>query len=268
MKSHWFGAAVVGAVAHLTAVGAFAADLPPAPVYTKAPPVAAPYSWTGFYVGGNVGGAWGTSDATSSIGPGFNPVNAAFLNALDSPTLKPSGFTGGLQAGYNYQAGNVVFGVEADFDYFELSRSFAASAPIPIGGGTFNVSSSVKTDWLFTARPRIGYAAGNALVYATGGLAVTNIRYKENFFDTPPFPFGDIESSSVSSTRAGWTVGGGVEYALSNQWSAKLEYLYADFGSVSTTGTDIFIGLPYTTFAHNVDLRTNIVRGGINYKLY
>ena len=97
---------------------------------------------------------------------------------------------------------------------------------------------------------------------------MTNIRYKENFFDTPPFPFGDIESSSVSSTRAGWTVGGGVEYALSNQWSAKLEYLYADFGSVSTTGTDIFIGLPYTTFAHNVDLRTNIVRGGINYKLY
>ena len=59
MKSHWFGAAVVGAVAHLTAVGAFAADLPPAPVYTKAPPVAAPYSWTGFYVGGNVGGGVG-----------------------------------------------------------------------------------------------------------------------------------------------------------------------------------------------------------------
>lgn len=123
----------------------------------------------------------------------------------------------------------------------------------------------MKTDWLFTARPRVGYLMGNALVYGTGGLALTNIRYNENFDDGPPFPL-DIESSSISRTKAGWTVGGGVEYAIANPWTVKLEYLYADFGSISTTGTDIFLGAPFTTFSHSVTLKTNIVRVGLNYK--
>ena len=129
----------------------------------------------------------------------------------------------------------------------------------------FTVNTSVSSDWLITLRPRVGFAANNWLVYVTGGLAVANL--KSNFSFTDTFA-GATESASISKTKAGWTVGVGTEYALMNGWSVKAEYLYVDLGRENTTSANLQAGAPFpsSVFSHSVDLRSNIVRGGLNYK--
>jgi outer membrane immunogenic protein len=252
-------AVAIGAVAGIGA--ASAADLP-ARAYTKAPAhVDAGYNWSGFYAGFNVGGAWGNSDVSSAVvnTNGSNVSdnqrsNQRFLSAVDSPRLKPSGFTGGGQIGYNYQIDKWVLGIEADFSYFGLRDSRTDTAPFPFLGGTFTTTNSVKTDWLATVRPRLGYAFNRTLLYVTGGLAATE-------------DFRESESGSSSKTKAGWTVGGGVEHAFLNNWSAKLEYLYTDFGSLSVGSQHFRAQLPVSRVStHDVDLKANIVRIGVNYK--
>jgi outer membrane immunogenic protein len=234
---------------------ALAADLPiKAMVHPVAPTV---YNWTGCYIGLNAGGVWGHSDVTTNL-IGAN-ANGPGIAAAGSPSFDPSGFTGGGQVGCNWQTGNFVLGLEADFGYFGLKSDQTATTPFTFGGGTFTTSNSVKTDWLFTARPRLGYAWDNFLLYVTGGLAVTQIKYATTFTDT----FADFETASLSTTRAGWTVGGGVEYGFSRNWTAKVEYLYSDFGTVSTSGTCCS---GTVTFTHDVKLTTNVLRAGINYR--
>ena len=173
-------------------------------------------------------------------------------------SLSPDGFTGGGQLGYNYQTGNIVFGLEADFDYFGLKGTSTISSTF-VGGGDFTLNNSVKTDWLFTLRPRVGVAFDRFLPYVTGGLAVTNVKYSSSLADPV---FGTSQASNVNETKAGWTVGGGVEYAVTPKWSVKAEYLYADFGSVSMTS----IGGNGAVFSQSATLKANIVRGGVNVK--
>lgn len=248
---------LVGLVAVTTS--ASAADLAARP-YAKAPAsVVEPiYSWTGFYAGLNLGGAWGRSDLDTLVVGGFGPPNQVLVSSLDTLRLSPNGFTGGGQAGYNWQSGNWVFGLEADFSYFGLRASQLVASTF-VGGGNFTVSNSIKTDWLFTARPRVGYAFDRSLLYVTGGVAVTDIRYSSSLTDPV---FGTSQAAASSQTRAGWTVGAGWEYALFNNWSAKFEYLYADFGSVSMTS----IGGNGATFNQKASLTTNTARVGFNYK--
>ena len=247
----------VGLIAMATS--ASAADLAARP-YTKAPPMvaAAVYDWTGFYVGLNAGYGWGRSNLDTAVVGGFGSPNQALVSALDTLKLSPSGFTGGGQAGYNWQSGNWVFGVEADFEYFGL-RASQTTPSVFVGGGNFAVFNQVKTDWLFTARPRVGYAFARSLLYVTGGVAVTDIKYTSNLIDPV---FGTSNAASTTQTKAGWTVGAGWEYAFLNNWSAKLEYLYADFGSVSMTS----IGGNGAVFNQKASLTTSIARAGINYK--
>jgi len=237
--------------------GAGAADL-----YTKAPAYAPAWSWTGFYIGANAGYAWGRDDISSvQISPGAAAVDLAATTAATSPSLRPNGFTGGGQIGYNWQTGNIVFGLEADFDYMGLRASQSVTAPFPSApAASFTANTSMSTDWLFTARPRIGLAANNALFYVTGGLAVTDEKFNQTLALLPPF----VVTSAASTTRAGWTVGGGVEWALKQNWSAKVEYLYADFGTLTTSGVIAPAAAGSTT--NSVHLTTNIARVGINYR--
>ena len=178
-----------------------------------------------------------------------------------------SGFTGGGQVGFNWQAGNTVLGLETDFQSFrQNSRSTATGlfpdyCPLP-----FTISHSTSTDWLWTLRPRVGFAANNWLVYATGGVAVANVKANWQYTDD----FANTESASLSKTKVGWTVGAGVEYAISQAWSVKAEYLYVDLGDEQITthnllnaGVDPIPGQP---FFHSVSLKSNIVRAGLNYK--
>ncbi len=134
----------------------------------------------------------------------------------------------------------------------------------------FTVNSSSTTDWLWTLRPRVGFlVVPNLLVYATGGLALSEVHSSFQFTDD--YEGGASAAGSLSGTRIGWTVGGGVEYALAQNWSIKAEYLYADLGRRTTTTDNLIAyGGEYSyrasAFTHSVDPRINIARVGVNYK--
>jgi outer membrane immunogenic protein len=142
-----------------------------------------------------------------------------------------SGALVGGTIGYNWQYNQTVFGLEGDADWSSLRGSTTC-------GG---FSCETKNDFLATVRGRLGYAFDRFLPYVTGGLAIGNIK-------------ADSPFTSTDNTRAGWTVGGGLEFALAGPWTAKVEYLYADLGNESTG------------FGTNVDLHTNVVRAGLNYR--
>src|SRR5262249_27313089 len=215
-----------GALA-LAAASATAADIPPAPPIVKAPVVAplTAYDWTGFYIGINGGGAWGQSSFDGPTGTGGN--------------FNTSGWVAGGTAGYNLQYGRGVFGLEGDVDWSNIS----GSAPCVGGAATCQMTN----DWLATARGRAGFAFDRFLPFVTGGLAVGNINA-----NVPGV-------GSASNTNTGWTVGGGLEYALSRNITAKAEYLHVDLGSFNC-------GAACTGTPSNVDLTTNLVRGGVNLK--
>jgi outer membrane immunogenic protein len=252
--------------------GAKAADIEPR-LFTKTP-VAADPGWRGFYVGGNAGYAWGNADMASTLqsplGFAFLAVDAAAVNASTSPGLKPRGFSGGLQAGYNWQDGPAVFGVEADIGAFRLRSNTADMVQFPstLPGGVgfaannfFTTATSVSTDWLFTGRARLGWAHDQWLFYATGGMAVTDIKVNQTLVLVPPTTF----VTAASSTRVGWAAGAGFEYAVGSNWSVKGEYLHVDFGSLTTAGTvtPAFAGL---TDGGTTRLTADLGRVGVNYR--
>ncbi len=255
---------------------AFAADIP-----TKAPvaPVAATYNWTGFYIGANIGYGWGLNDPTYSFVGFQNTFLRAALN--DQRTDHVNGVLGGLQLGYNWQAGNIVYGIETDFQASgqEGTTTFQSGIAVPLAGGSnpTSISNTTKIDWFGTTRGRIGFASGRWLAYATGGVAYG--RVKTNGVASPvtiviantPFAW------SSSDTKLGWTVGGGVEAALVGNWSWKAEYLYVDLGSIAAStnlGAQCF-GVPgggcviITSGSGTITgkITDNIVRLGLNYRL-
>jgi outer membrane immunogenic protein len=259
----------------LAAVPAMAADMKAAPVFTKAPMMPV-HSWTGAYVGVNAGYGWGDSEAsTTTLNPPvqyFALSSVPAIAAAGAQTVKPNGFTGGGQIGYNWQASsNVVLGLEADFEYFGLKGSTTSGAVYPCCAPTaFTINQNVSTDWLATFRARLGYlVTPSTLVYVTGGGAVTDVKGTFTFTDTFA---AATESASFNSTKLGWTVGGGVEWTLWSGWSAKAEYLFVSFPSASVTSNNLIINngtlaRPLQTFTHSADLDASIARFGINYKL-
>lgn len=274
---HWIAAGI--ATATLAAAStAFAADIA-RPVY-KAPPVVAPvYNWTGFYIGGNVGYAWGKSSLASTFdcpaggGCTYNlPVNFATAGLAGTGSGNDNNWTGGGQVGFNWQAGVVVWGVEADFQSFSLGVSRTVSGPFPAAVTNFNVTTGYNTDWLFTARGRLGWTVTpTALLYATGGVAVTELQVTNQFIDNAAGVVGvnTFGTSSASSTRTGWTLGAGLEVALGGNWTAKGEYLYLDFGSALTTAAALNGAAgtnPNRLTTVGGDLTAQIVRFGLNYK--
>jgi len=222
--------------------------------------------WTGFYVGGNAGAAFGASNVTTSPSNDtyFDPDNVPVVARAGKGSIRTTGFTGGGQAGYNMQSGNLVFGGEVGFDALSLSGSrTATNVPYASGCCTFTIKESVRTNWLLTARPRIGWAFGPSnswLVDVSAGLAVTDLGSSNVFLDVPG---GVNEAASKTQTKIGWTAGTSLAYALDNHWSAKFEYLFVDFGGVSSNGTGAGFG---QTFRHSADLEAHIVRAAINYK--
>jgi outer membrane immunogenic protein len=213
------------AIASMAVVSASAADLPSRkePAYFVEPvPV---FTWTGFYVGLNAGAAIraNTSSNYSPYYAGFGYPSYGYGGYGSSSNN--IAFVGGGQVGYNWQTGPVVFGLETDFDY----RS-------GFGSGGF----------LGTARGRLGYAFSNAwLLYATGGLAYGNT------FNDNSYLF-----NSGNSMRVGWTVGGGLEYAVNRNWSIRTEYLYVDLGKSNLSAYGL---APPRSQSH-------LVRLGVNYR--
>jgi outer membrane immunogenic protein len=259
-------------------------------LFAGAPALAQPaVNWTGMYVGFYAGGVWGRGNSQASTncpetdaggGPpgGYyctstDPATSANANAVTSAgsgSASSSKFTGGIQAGYNRQTGNVVYGVEADFGAFNLQGSRSTSGVYPGGTNTFTVTNSFNTDWLFTARGRLGWAASGWLVYATGGLAMSRVEVANLFSDDRAAGgfSGATGSASASKTKVGWTLGGGLEYAVTRNWSIKGEYIYVDLGSLSALGTVSHPGFVGYTNALGVStsLTAHIARLGANFR--
>lgn len=236
-------------IAAVTSGAALAADLR---MPAKAPlPV---FSWTGCYAGLNAGGAWARVRQRVEV-PGF----ATFESTDDQDTA----FIGGIQAGCNYQYDpNWAFGVEGDINYLSLNRTrnFRAN----LGGEDTIGSQSTQLRWLSTLRGRLGPTWGRTFLYATGGLAIGNVKSSVSAVVN-----GDaIYSGSYSETRVGWTVGAGIEHAFAERVSAKLEYLHFDLGTADYSVIQSAGSTPLpATWNASARFSGDIVRVGVNVKL-
>jgi outer membrane immunogenic protein len=280
MMNRWLKGVAVAALTAVGAMAAQAADLPtrkeaPAPVFV--PP---PFTWTGFYIGVNAGGLWPSGSRSASL---FDPnagtdgafISSGFPGGLGSQS---AGFIGGGQAGYNWQTGAFVLGVETDFDGTTLSKSFdnvgtPFSGPGAVAahllGDTLTVNGKTSLSWLGTTRGRVGFVAtpdNRLMIYGTGGVAYGGGNSQFSVFDATT---GSIFSGNPSSTRVGWVIGGGVEYAVTNNITIKGEYLYADLGSSKFTNAGnaaSAIAFPGVTVSGKFDYNASIFRAGVNYK--
>src|SRR4051794_26523120 len=248
-------AAVVGSALLTGIVTASAADMA-----IKAAPIPAPvpvFSWTGFYIGANVGGAWTGNNGGSDFAPLFPPF-IVLPPAVAIPTLiprpldvlpgggRPRGVMGGGQIGYTGQVNQFVLGVEADAVGSGLKGS-TASASRTIGAPIFAVpvTQTVTVDfghveWMASFRGRAGFAVNQALFYVTGGAAVAEFGGSTTTLVNGPgisIPAAGsyVATNGGSTTRWGWTVGGGIEWAFSQNWSVAGEYRHTDFGNRSTS---------------------------------
>jgi outer membrane immunogenic protein len=236
-----------------------------------ADPATTTYNWTGFYMGLNTGLAINDSGYTLSptgafFTDGFHPLS----QITNSGNLSQGAFIFGGQLGYNYQVGNLVYGLEMDFDYNSTNDSSYASSPSIIALGRLGDPPALgighyvnqQLDYFGTLRARLGFTpADRFLIYVTGGLAYGDVSSSGNVsLEGANFP------GSRSGFQAGWTVGAGSEYALTNHWSVKLEYLYIDLGSTSYTCVGQPPAPPTFTYLTTIDTAQHIIRVGLNYK--
>jgi len=250
-----------------------AADLPKAAPAAVVAPVP---SWTGWYIGINGGGVWGTTDPTAmDAGPDsfFAAANVGAVTTNGSKSFNNSGGLAGGHIGYLYQTGPVVLGIEAGFDWMNLKGSTTVGPqnyPVnPTSNFTWNQNS--KSDWLFTLLGRIGFNAGSWYPYLTGGLAVANLKYTTNYVETF-YPTNN--TFSLSEDKAGYAIGGGVEWRFAPHWLLRGEYLYLNFESINSIGTIACtpgVGACSPTgnrvpFAFSANFKENIARAALSYQ--
>ena len=240
--------ATVGTIAALTGGSAMAADLAAPPAPYKAPLPVAVYSWTGPYWGVNVGYSWGRLKNEWTV--------AGFGAGTASESQDVNGVIGGFQSGINWQVGWWLFGMEADL---QGSGQKGDTTYCLVDCALASVAAEHKLTWFGTARSRIGVLPTETiLLYATYGIAYGQVQ--SNYaFSAGGVAFGSAE---LKDTRAGWTVGAGIEGAFGGGWSAKLEYLYVDLGTRSETIT--LNGVTTASWDHH--FTDNIVRLGLNYR--
>jgi outer membrane immunogenic protein len=257
MEGHMRHSLSVVALTTLFTTSALAADLPrKAPAYV--PPAPIPFTWTGFYLGLHAGWGFGNSDAT--VVP---PIGSDELFDPASIGNNANGFVGGLQVGYNWQfAPNWVIGIEGDVSGARIRDT--STAPVTLGGSPINtgIDHIFERDvrWLASIRGRLGYAADRWLLYVTGGGAWAGI----DFTAGPAFPGATLAPITGNDTISGWTAGGGVEYAVTNNWTARIEYLFYDLDDLTIVNVSSFDpSVTATTMSKN---QFHVVRLGVNYK--
>lgn len=219
--------------------------------YKDTPIYVAPHLWQGFYIGANVGYGWADKDSADIdvLGPpnSIYPLSASYSTDYE-------GVFGGLQAGYNFQSGKFVFGIEADILAADFSADSEAVDPFAVNPPSV-LDTEFSIDWFGTVRGRLGVAYDRALLFATGGLAYGHVNLDAAY--TTPLTTVRLGSDD---TEIGYAVGGGLEYAIGSGWTLKAEYLYVDLGEVDGSAT--FFDETYKTEA---DASFHTVRVGLNY---
>jgi outer membrane immunogenic protein len=229
---------------------------------------AGPYNWGGCYVGANAGGAASGSDFTTVIGTGTHlaPADIALVEEGGNGSANGSNFLGGGQVGCNWQSDTIVYGLEGDFDYFRSNPQFInGTAVLSDGATSFTVSQMLTTNYLATLRPRLGVAADRNLFYITGGAAFTNASYTQTYVDAAVPPGNGVATGSKS--LVGWTAGAGWEYAWTDHWILRLEYLFTSFpGSVGATGLITDAAGGSNPLQGSAKLVVQTARAGVNFK--
>lgn len=232
---------LIGSVSVLFSAGAQAADI--------IEPTA--YDWTGPYVGLQAGYAWGENDLKAGSVEDIININAELQDAAiidgEDGTFDLDGFVGGAHAGYNWQSDSLVLGLEGDIEYADLNDE----VDILDDGGDLVGVDEVEVNWLGSLRLRAGYAADRALFYATGGLAVGGAKMTAKDDDGDDF-------ADESETKWGWTIGGGLEYAFTDELSGRIEYRYTDLGKINVRSEDENVD-------DEADLAFHAVRAGLSW---
>ena len=249
---------------------AHGADLP-ARGFPPAPeaPAPVPFNWTGAYFGLDGGYNWGDANGAYRISSATLAALPPIIPTIDAAGSHSLGLRGGLfgaELGYNWQgASPLVFGVEGDFDWSGLSGSLYNSGIVPVAGGPYSISQRFKTDWFATLRGRVGFApVDRLLLFATAGAAAADFNYSSAFTDS----FNENENVSINTVKIGWTAGLGAEYALTPNWSTKIEYLYSQFPAGKAVGSALLTDGTTAYAAHSTGvLDVNMVRVGLNYRL-
>jgi outer membrane immunogenic protein len=233
---------VAGLLLTAMAGGALAADLRVPVKAPVAPPPAFAMNWTGFYLGAQAGYSWGKDDVCQYFG--------GVLAAASCRDLGANSFVGGVHAGYNVQFGQIVLGLEADV---EAARRHESAS----WGGVNGYSYETRSNWQASLRGRAGYAFERALIYLTGGAAFAPRKHAYTALQ-------DAVTINFSSHRTGWTLGGGLEYAFAGNWTARAEYRFTDWGTITDVApngiTPRFDGV---SFRHEPSDHT--VRVGLSY---
>jgi outer membrane immunogenic protein len=247
-----------------TAVLALTGSAHAADLYVTAPPPV--WDWTGFYIGGTLGGTtlnakdgWTIDPAHSADAPGA----IAAREALSAQTLRSTSLYGGPEIGYNKQIGFAVVGIEGDWSWGNASNTSFTPTLAPLfgfpGDGN-NLTQAANLNWIATVRGRIGVAWNQVLFYGTGGFAAGDVRV----FDSSHYAAGVTETAEASKILNGWAAGGGIEWAFSGNWTVKGEYLHVDLGDLTTTST--LLPAFNVSYSHNHHITADIARAGINYK--
>lgn len=219
---------------------ATAADLGPYPASRERawqPPVpaSAAFNWTGLYAGGQAGYGWGDIESVALWGQ--------TVGASESFSYGPSGVVGGLHLGFNRQSDRLVVGIEADIEASDVSGS---------GPGTFGAIHSASIDWVGSLRGRLGFTAGRSLLFVTGGVAYAGVSL-EQYTGTGLAPF-----SGDSFSKAGWTVGAGLEHMIMPRVTARIEYRYLDLGKATYFDSSL-------NMRETADISSHSVRGGLSF---
>lgn len=226
---------------------------------TEAP--LAVHNWTGFYIGANIGFAFGGDDEVD-----IKEDPSDVFGKREAGDLVLSGLFGGPEVGFNFQTGDVVFGLEGDFEFSgidddDFGSAEAENAP---GAHVLDADSSNDVDWFSTVRGRLGWAFDNVLLYATGGVAIGHFDYRVDgvFSDDLFFTIDD------DFTQVGWTAGAGLEWAFGENWSAKVEYKFLDFGEESLDATVFDAGGDPAGLTEETEAELNFhtVKFGVNYR--
>jgi outer membrane immunogenic protein len=237
-RSVWRHIAVIASVLAMSSMAALATDLPPRmPVKAPPPASAVPvYSWSGLYVGGHLGYLWGRTRVEED-------------GVVIEDNARTNGVVGGMLAGYNWQIGVAVLGLEGDFGWSN-AHGVGTLPPIPV---TTRDPNRYDLRWTSHARGRIGYAFQNALVFAAGGLAVADLNFTEGAITTIFVP-----AQSSGGKYFGWSLGGGVEWGMTPNLVSRIEYFYDNYGHKDYIGV---LGDPY-----RVSLKGQTLRGALAWK--